>query len=152
MTLNRFAFARGFSGCGKQMLFKAFLPIDKYLSNFATLISQFAARVSSTKKLWSRTVFLLRCVFWLGIGFMVIKPFAFDQSSASALADEAIKRGTTIAIEQALSLDCSDITCEGIKTAALVTSLSTSLNGQLMNKTISAEVAPIPPPRPTRFN
>lgn len=134
------------------MLFKAKMQLDKILAKFGTSISQFVARLISTKKLWSKIVFLIRCIFWLGVGFMVIKPFAFDQTTAAAMADDAMKRGSEMAIEQAQNLECAESICQTIKVAALVTSVTSNKNKPMTRATANNELAPTPPPRPVWLN
>jgi len=83
---------------------------------------------------------------------MVIKPFAFEPSTAKAMADDAIKIGSSIAIEQVMDLECTNSTCQTIKTAAMVTSLATNEDHQLTLPTTNlGDVAPVPPPRPARY-
>jgi len=83
---------------------------------------------------------------------MVIKPFAFDQNAAVAMADDAMKRGSEIAIEHALGMECLDSTCQTIKTAALVTSLTSISDKPTAVVVLNEDIAPIPPIRPARFN
>jgi len=93
-------------------------------------------------------MFFLRCTFWLAIGFVVIKPFALDANTASALAEDAFAAGKNAVIEQAMALDCNDATCVTIKSAAVVSILASKPHGlPTANRNIE-EDAPIPPLRP----
>ena len=97
-------------------------------------------------------MFLIRCTFWLAIGFMVIKPFVLDPNTAVAIANTTLETGKNIAIEQVLKLDCQEATCSTIKTVAAMSAL-TSI--PLASPTIILEIqdgAPTPPLRPNWAN
>lgn len=84
---------------------------------------------------------------------MVVKPFAFALDDAATLANQALANGAKLAVEQALDLECTDTTCQQIKTAALITSVvTTHTNKPLSEPVRMGSIAPTPPPRPTRFN
>ncbi|MGJ8526920.1 hypothetical protein [Maritalea sp.] len=97
-------------------------------------------------------MFLVRCTFWLAVGFMVIKPFVLDPNTAVAIANSTLQSGKNIAIEQALQLDCNDATCTTIKTVAAVSALtSNQLSVPTLNNKIE-EGGPTPPLRPDWAN
>jgi hypothetical protein len=93
-------------------------------------------------------MFLLRSAFWLGVGFLVVKPFALDAQTTNAIADEMLDSGRQIAIEQTQSFDCKDITCATVKTAALV-SLQNASAPKIKE---IAKASPTPPARPAWAN
>lgn len=79
---------------------------------------------------------------------MVVKPFALDTQTTTAVADEMLEGGRKIAIEHAQSFECKDFTCATVKTAALI-SLQ---NNDVKRITNLADPAPTPPARPDWAN
>ncbi|AVX05157.1 hypothetical protein [Maritalea myrionectae] len=93
-------------------------------------------------------MFILRCSFWLLIGFLVIKPFAFEPEQASkALANAAVNGATDFVVQNAGHLNCTDIGCSSMKNIVVASALASK---PLNNPTLSDGMAsfPVPPPRP----
>jgi len=123
------------------------LQIDKILTKVRTLISHPLAKLVSIRSELAKKMFLLRCAFWLGVGFVVIKPFAFDANTASAVANEVYAQGKVATVQQIASVDCQDLTCSLAQTTAIASIGST--NVPFINSPNAGDVsAPTPPMRP----
>lgn len=93
-------------------------------------------------------MFVLRSSFWLLIGFLVIKPFAFEPEQASkAFANAAVNGATEFVVQHADEVDCSDIGCNSIKQIVVASALASK---PLNTPAVSDGMAtyPVPPPRP----
>lgn len=92
-------------------------------------------------------MFVLRCSFWLLIGFLVIKPFAFEPEQATkAFASAAVHGASEFVVQNADQFDCTDIGCNSVKTLVVASAMASkpvTLPAQVGMATI-----PVPPPRP----
>lgn len=92
-------------------------------------------------------MFLLRCAFWLGVGFVAVKPFAMDATTAAIAADEIYAQGHKVIVEQASAVQCNDIACTIAKSATIAT-LQNNSSLDASNQISKLVAAPTPPVRP----
>lgn len=93
-------------------------------------------------------MFILRSSFWLLIGFLVIKPFAFEPEQASrAFASAAINGASEFVVQNADHFDCTDIGCNSVKTLVVASALA-SKPVKTAAQTAPLASTPMPPPRP----
>lgn len=93
-------------------------------------------------------MFILRSSFWLVIGFLVIKPFAFEPELAGkALASAALNSASEFVVQNADQLDCTDIGCNSVKTLVVASALASKPVTEPVQFDGMATF-PVPPPRP----
>ncbi|MCF4097915.1 hypothetical protein [Maritalea mediterranea] len=93
-------------------------------------------------------MFILRSSFWLLIGFLVIKPFAFEPEQAGkALASAAVNGASEFVVQNADHFDCTEIGCNSVKTLVVASALA-SKPVTISAKSDGTSSFPVPPPRP----
>jgi hypothetical protein len=93
-------------------------------------------------------MFVLRCSFWLLIGFLVIKPFAFEPEQATkAFASAAVHGASEFVVQNADQFDCTDIGCNSVKTLVVASAMASKPVTLPALQDGMASI-PVPPPRP----
>jgi hypothetical protein len=101
-------------------------------------------------------MFLLRSIFWLTIGFILVAPRDADLGAdlgqaARTLSSEAVAAGQQMIVDEILKAECSTLQCAGGK--AVLTSLVAPSSPSVVAPASDATnlLVPIPRPRPDRM-
>lgn len=97
-------------------------------------------------------MFVLRSIFWLAIGFILVAPRGTDLGGeARGLSNAALAAGQQLIVDTILDTDCGTLQCVGGK--AVLTSLvaPSSPSGAAPVPGTATDLVPLPRPRPDRM-